>query len=119
MLEVIRSGGNAIAFRAVRSLTEDDYYKVWIPALREVIRLSGKARALLLLDDADEGWQNGTIWDPSRFGQRHAADLERLAVAADDRWTGWTTAVGKHFRDLDMRVYAPTKHNSAWGWVKA
>ena len=119
MLEVIRTGGNAVGFRAVGKLTADDYYKVWIPALREVIRLSGKGRALLVLDEADEGWQDDTLWEPARFGPRHAADLERLAVAASPRWDGWVETVTRHFRSTELRVYEGRKQAAAWGWVKA
>ena len=119
MLEVTRTGGNAVGFRAVGKLTNDDYYKVWIPALREVIRLSGKARALLVLEEAEEGWQNDTLWDPARFGPRHATDLERLAIAGTETWDDWTETVTRHFRGREMRVYEPRKHAAAWGWVKA
>ena len=119
MLEVTRTGGNAVGFRAVGKLTNDDYYKVWIPALREVIRLSGKARALLVLNEADEGWQSDTIWDPARFGPRHVGDLERLAIAGSERWDGWTETVTKHFKGKEIRAYEPTKQGAAWGWIKA
>jgi hypothetical protein len=119
MLEVTRTGGNAVGFRAVGKLTHDDYYKVWNPALREVIRLSGKARALLVLDEADEGWQHDTIWDPVRFGPRHSTDLERLAIAGNDNWHDWTETVTKHFRGHELRVYEARKQATAWGWVKA
>lgn len=119
MLEVTRTGGNAVGFRAVGKLTDEDYYKVWIPALRDVIRLSGKARALLVVDEAEEGWQDGTLWDPARFGPRHAADLERFAIAACPRWDGWVETVTRAFRGREFRAYESAKHNTAWGWVKA
>ena len=119
MLEVTRTGGNAVGFRAIGKLTDEDYYKVWIPALRRVIRLSGKARALLVVEEAEDGWQNGTIWEPARFGPRHAVDLEKLAIAGGPNWDGWVETVTKAFHGKEFRTYEGKKQSAAWGWIKA
>jgi DNA-binding SARP family transcriptional activator len=72
-----------------------------------------------VLDAAHDGWQDGTLWDPARFGPRHAADIERLAVAGDPRWDDWVEHVTRYFRSVEFRVYEGRKQAAAWGWVKA
>lgn len=119
MLTIMReTEGRTLVFKATESLTTQDYERVFIPRLKELIDQFGKIRAVLYLDDKFTGWELGAVWDDAMFGIQHRHDFEKIAVVTDQKWIDWATKIGVHFIDGEIAIYPPTEFQDAVTWVK-
>jgi SpoIIAA-like len=120
MIEILpESDGNVLGVRASEKLTDEDYKSVWIPRLEETIRVHGKVRALLYLDEGFEGWEAHALWDDAKFGLQHRKDFEKLAVVGGPKWSGWAISIGGHLLTGEVKVFSGDQLRVAWDWVRS
>ena len=118
MIEILpESSGNFLAVSATEQLTVDDYEKVFIPKLEELIRNYEKVRVLILFHDNFTGWEPGAMWDDARFGVRHKNDFEKIAIVGASSWIEWASKLGAHFMAGQLKSYASENFKDAINWA--
>jgi hypothetical protein len=108
-----------LAVRASGILSDEDYQTVWIPALEMIIRLHGKADALLYMDADFKGWELKAMWEDAKFGLAHRKDFRRLAVVGGPAWVRWGVKLGELLLDCEVKLYTPEKLDQALDWISA
>jgi len=120
MIEIMpESNGSLLALKATGKLTDTDYKEVLIPKIEEIIRRSGKAKALLYLPRDFTGWEAHAMWDDASFGLRHRNDFEKLAVVGAAKWVEWATRIGSHFMEGEVRTFPEAQLTEALNWIRA
>ncbi len=119
MIEVFEQEGNIICLQAKDKLTHDDYQKVLIPRLEQVIKEHGKARVLLAMGENFHGWEPAAMWDDAKFGITHRTDFEKCAVVGGPKWVEWATKVGTLIIPCEVKTFSSSQLADAQHWIKA
>lgn len=119
MIKVLEgSDGNLLGIEATEKLTDEDYKKVLIPRMDEIIKKHGKARVLFQMGEEFHGWEPAAMWDDARFGMQHKNDFEKCAVVGGPKWVEWATKLGALIMSGEVKTYASDRANEAWQWIK-
>ena len=110
--------GRTFVVKAAESLPSQDYEKVFIPQLNQLIDKFGKISVVFYLAENFTGWELGAAWDDAVFGIQHRHDFEKVAVVSDKKWVEWATKIGSYFIDGQVATYTPAEFQDAVTWVK-
>lgn len=113
------SGGNLLGVRARGKLTVEDYEKVWIPRLRNLIDAHGSVRVLLFMGEDFDGWEIGAAWDDVKFGVRYGNKCAKVAVVGGPKWVEWASKLFGSLMKGEVETFAGEALPSAWEWIKA
>ena len=120
MIEVLeKSQGKILGVRLTGKVSDEDYMKVFIPALENLIKEHGKIRCLYFMDEGFEGWDLGAMWDDAKFGVQHRNDFEKMAVVGGPKWAEWASKMTSHLVSAEIKTYPVDKIDDAWIWIKA
>ena len=96
MIEIIETGlPKTIGLRLSGTLHDADY-KSFVPAVEQIIAGQGKVRVFMEFQDL-RGWDLHAAWDDLKFGLKHYADFDRIALVGKRRWQKWMAQVWKPF----------------------
>jgi hypothetical protein len=110
-------GDNVVALKAVGRVSADDYRDVLNPAVERATTGGRKARLLLDLGDAFEGYDVSAMFADAGLGAGHLHSFERMAVITD---TDWVTRAVHLFGPLipsEVRVFPSAESAAAKEWV--
>lgn len=109
--------GNTIAVRASGKLTHEDYQN-FLPQLEEQIKEFGKVSMLFEFDNFT-GWELEAAKDDFKFGMKHLADFERIAMVGDKGWEHWMALMAKPFLlSGKVRYFNRENLQDAWDWLR-
>ena len=74
---------HVLAVEASGTVTDDDYERVLVPALREKLERGGKVRFVYVLGEDFEGWTMGAMWEDAKLGVSELRAWEKVAVVTD------------------------------------
>ena len=77
---------NVIGFTAKGKVTSDDYQRVLIPAIEEMLKVNKKVRFLYHIGEDLESFDVGAMWEDTKVGISHFASWERMAIVTDIEW---------------------------------
>jgi hypothetical protein len=117
MIEQLQTGSpKVLAFKLSGKLHDRDY-ETFVPAVEAALHAQGKVR-LLAQFQAFEGWDLRAAWDDMKFGARHYADFERIAMVGDRKWEQWMAKLCRPFTRASVRYFDASETDAAWTWVK-
>lgn len=120
MIEALpRSSGKVLGVRLTGKVTEEEYEKVFLPALDDLIKKHGKIRCLYFIDEGFEGWELLAMRDGAKFGLKHRNDFEKFAVIAGQKWAEWASKIAAHLIPAEMKTYTVDQLEEAWSWLEA
>ena len=120
MIEVLsKSQGKTLGVRLTGKATDEDYEKIFIPALENLIKEYGKIRCLYFMDEGFQGWELGAMWDDAKFGIKHKSDFEKIAVVGGPKWAEWCKKIASHLVAAEIKTYPADQLDDAWSWVQA
>jgi hypothetical protein len=106
-----------LAFRLSGKLHDEDY-QIFVPTVEAAIaEAGGKLRLLARFEDF-QGWDARAAWDDLKFGVRHYADFERIAMVGERRWEEWMAALCKPFVKGEVKYFDASEDDAAWTWIK-
>ena len=109
--------GNTIAVRASGKLTHEDYQN-FLPQLEEQIKEFGKVSMLFEFDNFT-GWELEAAKDDFKFGMKHLAGFERIAMVGDKAWEHWMALMAKPFLlSGKVRYFNRENLQDAWDWLR-
>ena len=111
------STGRFVGIRAGGKLTDADYRDVLIPRLENLFDAYGTLCVLIRFDEDFAGLEIGAAWDDARFGMRHRADFEKLAVVGGPDWIGSGLKAFSFLMKGEIRTYPTERLEEAWEWI--
>jgi len=118
MLQILPvSEGNTIAVKASGKLSHEDYQK-FIPELEKHIEEYDKVTLLFEFDNFS-GWDLTAAKDDFKFGMKHLADYERIAMVGDKAWERWMSFIAKPFLvSGEVKYFNRENLQDAWDWLR-
>jgi len=85
MIEILPSiPKNIAAFRATGKVTKEDYQKVMVPHVNELVSRSGELNFLFLIDTEIKNFTLGAWFQDALLGLKHLASWKRAAIVIDN-----------------------------------
>ena len=120
MLETIEGfPEHVVAVRGVGLVTADDYRAVLGPAIAAATAGGRRARLLVELGDAFEGYDTGAMLADAGLGATNLRSFERIAIVTDAGWIRRSIQLFGGFIPADIRVFATASSAAAREWVRA
>ena len=109
------NGGKLIYVHVSGKLEKADY-EHFVPEFERLARQHGKLR--VLFDMADfHGWEVSAAWEDVKFGMKHFADIERLAMVGEKKWQHGMAIFCKPFTKATVRYFDHAEAAEARRWL--
>lgn len=108
---------NVLGVEAIGKVTDDDYERVLLPAVREKLDSEGKIRLMYVLGDEFDGWTLGAMWEDAKLGGSHLRDWEKVAVVTDEDWLKHMVKAFGWMIPGDVRVFRLEEVEAAKEWT--
>ncbi|SKC58175.1 SpoIIAA family protein [Ohtaekwangia koreensis] len=106
-----------VAFRAVDEVTEADFKNTVLPAVRELVKRTGKLNYLLVVDTPLKNFTIGAWWQDALLGLKELTHWNRVAILTDsDGINSFTDAFGIMIPG-EFRGYKQDQLSEAIDWV--
>jgi hypothetical protein len=109
------NGGKILAVHVSGKLIKADYER-FVPEFERLVKQQGKLRLLFDMTGL-HGWEAGAMWEDIKFGSRHFADIERLAMVGDKRWQHGMATFCKPFTTATIRYFDHADAEGARKWL--
>ena len=114
MMEPIAGApAGVIAYRAVGTVSAEDYTGVLQPAIAAAAAGSSGVRIVIELGDAYDGYSAGAAWEDLSLGSKHLSEWHRCAVVTDHRALGDAIRVVGALMPGDVRVFPVAERQAA------
>jgi len=107
--------GKTLIVHVSGKLTKADY-EHFVPESERLIRLHGKLRLLFDMTGF-HGWDAGAAWEDLKFGIKHFADIERLAMVGEKKWQHGMATFCKPFTRAVVRYFDHADAAAARKWL--
>ena len=102
------NNGKLLVVQVSGKLAKADYEQ-FVPEFERLLQQHGKLRVLFDMTGF-HGWEAGALWEDTRFGIHHYADIERIAMVGEKNWQHgmaifckpFTTATVRYFEHVDL-----------------
>jgi hypothetical protein len=118
MLRVLEDlPANVLGVEAIGKVTDADYERVLIPAVRARRDAHEKLRFLYLLGEEFDGWSMGALWEDTKLGLKSARDWEKIAIVSDSDAVHHAVKAFGWMIPGEVRVFDADKLDGAKEWV--
>jgi len=111
------SQDNILGIKMIGKLTDDDYQKVLIPKMKQLMKAHEKLKVLLQFEDFD-GWELKAGWDDAVFGIAHRKDFKKLALVGGPAYVEWSMNLFAPFMTGEIRHFPAQGLTAAWAWIR-
>ncbi|MBE0626959.1 MAG: STAS/SEC14 domain-containing protein [Burkholderiales bacterium] len=108
-------GGKMLVVHVSGTLVKEDYAH-FVPEFERLLREHGKLRLLFDMTGL-QGWEAGAAWEDLKFGVKHFADIERLAMVGDKKWQQGMAMFCKPFTKAAVRYFDHADAAGARKWL--
>ncbi len=110
---------HVLGVEASGTVTDDDYEKVLIPAVREKLDAVGKFRFIYVLGDEFDSWTFGAMWEDAKLGVGDLKAWEKMAVVSDKDWVKHMVKAFGWLIPGEVRVFELAELDDAKAWAAA
>lgn len=118
MLESLpATAGNLVCFRAVGTLTEEDYVEIFVPMMGEVLarfpnfRLYADLSRLL-------GWDENSSWETGAILHSNLHRFERAAIVGGPSWAGLALVLREALPPDAYEFFTDGHQKKALAWIQ-
>ena len=108
---------NVVGVEASGKVTDEDYERVLIPAVRERIGATGKVRFLYVLGEDFDGWTLGGMWEDAKLGGSEVKSWEKVAIVTDKDWLRHMVKAFAWMLPGEVRVFELSARDDATAWA--
>ena len=118
MIYKIDTSENVVAFRALAEVTKEDFQRVVVPAIEQIIKEINEINFLLLLDTDIQNFTVGAWLEDAMIGLKHLGKWNRAAIVCDsDAIISFTNGFS-YIAPGEFRGFKKEALNKALNWVE-
>jgi hypothetical protein len=110
---------HVIGIHAVGEVNKDDYEKVLVPRLDELVARQGEINYLLILETEIKNFTAGAWWDDLKLGLKHFTKWNKIAVVTDQKGVEWFSDLFRFFIPGKSKGFPLAKLNEAIDWISS
>ena len=108
-------GGKILVVHVTGKLITADYGN-FVSEFERLVEQHGKLCVLFDMTGF-HGWEAGALWEDTKFGIKHFADIERLAMVGEKKWQRGMATFFKSFTKATTRYFDHSEAAEAWEWL--
>ncbi|MBK5103706.1 MAG: STAS/SEC14 domain-containing protein [Burkholderiales bacterium] len=108
-------GGKILVIHVSGKLVKEDYAH-FVPEFERLVREHGTLRLLFDMSGF-HGWEASAAWEDLKFGVKHFADIERLAMVGEKKWQQGMATFCKPFTKAAVRYFDHADAAEARKWL--
>ncbi len=109
------NNGKLLTVHVSGKLVKGDYTD-FVPAFERLVQQHGKIRILFDMSGF-HGWEASAAWEDTKFGIKHFADIERLAMVGEKQWQHGMSIFCKPFTKATVRYFDHADAAAARKWL--
>ena len=109
------NGGKMLVVHVSGKLVKADY-EHFVPEFERLVRQHGKLSVLFDMTGF-HGWEASAAWEDLKFGIKHFADIERLAMVGEKKWQQGMATFCKPFTKATVRYFDHADAAEARKWL--
>ena len=118
MIEQLEGTPSSIAaFRASGEVTKEDFEKIVIPAVNEVIARTGELNYLMVIDTPLKNFSAGAWWKDALMGLKKLTKWRRAAIITDSDGIRKFTDLFSMVMPGEFKGFKPEQLDEAISWV--
>jgi hypothetical protein len=108
---------HVVGIHAVGEVNKEDYEKILIPRLDELVKRQGEINYLLILETDIGNFTAGAWWDDFKLGLKHFTKWNKIAVVTDQKGVEWFSDAFRLFIPGKSKGFPLAKVNEAIDWI--
>src|SRR5579872_7130271 len=118
MLQFIKNlPSYVVGIRATGEVDKEDYEKVLIPRMEEMVKHQGEINYLLVLETDVRNFGIAAWLADFKLGLENFKRWKKVAIVTDQKGLEWLTYISRHFIPGESRGYKLSELNEAIDWV--
>ena len=118
MLQFIKDlPDHVVGIRATGEVDKDDYNKVLIPRMEELVKRQGEIDYLLVLETDVQNFSMAAWWQDFMLGLKNFTKWKKVAIVTDQKSVVWFSDMFSHLIPGESRGFALSDLNEAIDWV--
>jgi hypothetical protein len=109
--------GNVVGIEAIGRVTDDDYEKVLVPAVKAALDANEKIRFIYVLPEEFEGWTPGALWQDAKLGIKDITHWQKIAIVGDRDWLRHMVTAFGWMMPGEVRVFGLDELEAAKEWA--
>jgi hypothetical protein len=109
--------GHVVGIRATGEVSKEDYQKVLIPRIEELIENGSHVNYLVVLETDLHKFSAAAWWEDFKFGFKNFGKWEKVAVVTDQKSVEWFSDVVGHIVPGQVRGFKLSELSEALKWV--
>ncbi|MDO3643358.1 STAS/SEC14 domain-containing protein [Mucilaginibacter sp. L3T2-6] len=110
---------HVVGIHAVGEVSKEDYEKVLIPRLEELVARQGEINYLLVLETDVGNFTAGAWWDDFKLGLKHFTKWNKIAIVTDQKLVEWFSDAFRLFIPGKSRGFSMAELDDAVKWISA
>jgi hypothetical protein len=110
---------NVLGVEATGKVTDEDYERVLLPAVRERREAHRRIRFVYVLGEDFDGWTMGAMWEDAKLGLEDPRAWEKIALVSDKDWLRHTVKAFAWMIPGEVRFFGLDGLDEAKRWVAA
>ena len=107
--------GRILVVHIIGKLVKADYEQ-FVPEFERLVPQHGKLRVLFDMTGF-HGWDASALWEDTKFGIHHFADIERLAMVGEKQWQHGMAIFARPFTKATVRYFDHADAAEARTWL--
>jgi hypothetical protein len=108
---------HVVGILATGKVDKDDYERVLIPHMEELVKHQGKINYLLVLETDVQNFSTAAWWEDFKLGLKNFTKWKKIAVVTDQASVEWFSDAFRHFIPGESRGYKLVELPDAIAWV--
>jgi len=108
---------HVIGIHAVGEVSKEDYEKVLIPRMEELVARQGEINYLLILETEVGNFTAGAWWDDFKLGLKHFTKWNKIAIVTDQKMVEWLSDAFTVFIPGKSKGFPMSELDAAIKWV--
>lgn len=108
-----------VGIRATGEVNKDDYERVLLPRMDDLVKKQGKINYLLVLETDVQNFSVASWWEDFKLGLKNFTRWNRIAVVTDQKSVEWFSDVFRHFIPGESKGYRLSELDEAIRWISA
>jgi len=118
MLHFIKNlPGHVVGIRATGEVDKEDYEKVFIPRMEELVKHQGEINYLLVLETDVRNFSVAAWLEDFKLGLKNFKKWKKVAFVTDQKGVELLTDISRHFIPGESKGYRLSELNEAIEWV--
>jgi len=108
---------HVVGIHATGEVDKDDYERVLIPRIDELVARQGEIDYLLVLDTGVQNFSAAAWFEDFKLALKHFSKLNKIAVVTDQKGVEWLTDIVRYFIPGKAKGFPLAELDEAIKWI--